>query len=92
MYIEKLFNRGWNVLVKIFISVSTFHLRRLSSTLGAGANYIVQVKESCVDMCQIYSHGDTSHSHHGWCSRQLPGSPTPDSAHGMGYSEAGQGP
>lgn len=65
VHIEILFNRGWSVLVRIFVLVSTFHLRSLSSALGAGPNYIVKVKESCVDMCQIYSRGDTSHSHYG---------------------------
>lgn len=77
VYIEKLFNRDWSVLVKTFISVSTFHLRNLSSTLGAGPNYIVQVKESCVEMCQIYFHGDTSHSHYGLMLQAAAGLPHP---------------
>lgn len=65
MHAEKLFNRGWSVLERIFILVSTFHLRNLSSFLGAGPSDIVQDKESCGDTCQVYSCGDISHSHYG---------------------------
>lgn len=74
-HIENLFHRGWSVLVKTLILVSTLHLRNLSSSLGAEPNCLFWVKESCVETCQIYSHGDPSHSHCRqvlWAAAQFP--------------------
>lgn len=72
---RKLVSQGWSVLVKTLILVSTLHLRILSSSLGAEPNCLFfGVKESCVETCQIYSHGAPSHAHcrQVWAAAQFP--------------------